>query len=67
MIYRGYTIQKAEYPDKYSPSRVGVDILHGEEVIKKNVDKVDTAKWIIDKLIEKGKIPNYDNQDQKGA
>lgn len=66
MIYRGYTIQKADYPDKYNPSRVGLDILHGGGVLAKNVDKTETAKWIIDKMIAKGKIPNYDNQDQKG-
>lgn len=67
MNYRGYTIQKADYPDRYNPSRVGFDILRGEDVIKRNADKVDTAKWAIDKLIEKGKIPDYDNQDQKGS
>ena len=63
MIYRGYTIQKAEYPDKYNPSRVGLDILHGKETIEKNVVNTETAKWVIDKLIERGKIPNYEDQD----
>lgn len=62
MIYRGCTIEKKDYPDKYNPSRVGLDIKRGEETIKKNIDKVETAKWVIDKLIEKGKIPN-DHQD----
>ena len=63
MIYRGYTIQKANYPDKYNPSRVGVDILHQGNIIAKNVDKTETAKWIIDKMITKGKLKDYDNQD----
>jgi hypothetical protein len=61
MIYRGYTIQKAEYPDKYNPSRVGFDMLRGEDVIKKNAANTETAKWVIDKLIERGKIPDYED------
>ncbi|MBR1979702.1 hypothetical protein [Candidatus Proelusimicrobium excrementi] len=63
MNYRGYTIQKADYPDKYNPSRVGFDILRGKETVKKNAVNTDTAKWVIDKLIERGKIPNYEDQD----
>lgn len=54
MMYKGYEIRKADYPIKAAPSRAGFDILRAEDVKMRNVKDVETAKWVIDKMIKAG-------------
>ena len=54
MTYKGFEIRKADYPIKAAPSRTGFDILRAEEVYMRNVKDVDTARWVIDKMIKAG-------------
>ena len=54
MMHKGFEIRRADYPIKAAPSRAGFDILRAEETYMRNVKDIDTAKWVIDKMIKAG-------------